>query len=305
MAGTMPKSLEELLSGTNAEGQQKTASDRSLPVGQEETDYATELAMLEKFAHQNFTQEDMLKIAASAKISADIHTDIQIEKLASAMPILVKVAMEQVLPQILPAMLKVALQKIAVGDSEVISGGKASDTVEDHPHGQTMKEDELGKSDEPVGARQMAHAGRTEGASTQGGGDPASNQGEPTDNTHGNTVAPKVASNLAAQRLQQVIAQRMGVPAQKQAMADAMPGYGVGGPEGAGGQEAMLQQLASKVASGTASPEEIALYQQLMAQGGGAPAGGGGEGMEHTASAPLSAAQKQELFAQMLRSRLG
>lgn len=300
MAGTMPKSLEELLSGTNAEGQQKTASDRSLPVGQEETDYATELAMLEKFAHQNFTQEDMLKIAASAKISADIHTDIQIEKLASAMPILVKVAMEQVLPKVLPAMLKAALQKVAVGDSEVISGGKASDTVEDHPHGQTMKEDELGKSDEPVGARQMAHAGRTEGASTRGGGDPASNQGEPTDNTHGNTVAPKVASNLAAQRLQQIVAQRLGAPAQKQAMADAMPGYGVGGPEGAGGgQEAMLQQLASKVASGTASPEEIALYQQLMAQ-----AGGGG-GMEHTASAPLSAAQKQELFAQMLRTRLG
>jgi hypothetical protein len=247
----MPASLEDLLSGTRIEGQEKTASPQSRPVGQEETNYATELAMLEKFAQENFTQDDMLKIAASSKISADIMTDIQIEKMASAMPILVKVAMEHVLPQILPGLLKEALQKVAVGNSEVISGGKPADTVEKDPHSQTMDEDELGKSEEPVGARQMAHAERTEGASAQGGGAPESNQGEPMENTHGNTVAPKVAMDPA-----------------------------------------MLEQLAQKVASGTASPQEIQMYQQLMAaqQGGG---------MERTA------AHRQNAIAELIRSRLG
>ena len=67
MTGTMPTSLEDLLSGTRVEGVDKTASAQSLPVGQEETTYATELAMLEKFAQEQFSQEDMLKIAASSK----------------------------------------------------------------------------------------------------------------------------------------------------------------------------------------------------------------------------------------------
>ena len=317
MAGTMPTTLEDLLLGTRVEGHEKNASSQSRPTGQQETDYATELAMLEKFAQENFTQEDMLKIAASSKISGDILADVQIEKLASAMPILIKIAMEHVLPIILPGILKAALNKIAVGESDVRSGNRPSDTVEDDPSSQTPKEDDHDNQAGTAKVDSLTNANQTEGASGSGGRNPASHQGEPVTNTHGSTVGKMAALNQ--DQLRRLIAGKLpaniggnitSYEAEKSAMGDMMPG---GGEMGGGGEMdpgAILQQLLAKQAAGQPlSPQEQEILQQLMGgmggMGGGMPPGAEGGMVREASAQSMTTAQKQYLFENLLRQRLG
>lgn len=263
-----PLSMEEILAGVKQEGQTKTASAASRGMSQEDVQYAEELALLDKVA-QDMSQDELLKIAASAKLSGEIMSDIQLEKLASELPGRIFEKIAGPIQRLVQHTVVETMKKLAVGDSEVISGHTKEIEPDGNPQEAAHVKDQVGKTDEPVGARDMAHAERTEGASVQGGGAPESNQGEETmDNPQGGTVH-KLSS---PQDYLQALLQQAGVKVANP-MAGGMPGMG-----GGGGPEEMLQQLLAKQAAGEPlSPEEQQLLQQLLgAGGGGMPPGGGG-----------------------------
>lgn len=243
--------LDDILAGVQVSESEKTAAAGKL--SHEDQAMVEELAMLDKVAAE-MDQDELMKVAGAAKLTGEIVGDVVLAKLAAA----------------LPTLIYQTLEKIAVGDSEVISGATRESQQDADPRTQTMAEDQLGKSEEPVGARNMAYAERTEGASASGG-EHASHQGDPISNTHGNTVGK---------------------------VANAAMGYGVG-DEG-GSPEEILQALMAKQQSGERlTPEEERLLQELMQQ-----AGGGEGGMPVQASARQNHAQKVAAIQRMLRERI-
>lgn len=232
--------LESIMAGVKANGSEKTAAENTRAFSQEDQTYAEELALLDKVA-QDMTQDEVLKVAASAKLSGEIMADVVLQKIAA------------VLPQLLAA----SLQKIAVGDSEVITGGTREIAQDTDAYSQTVAEDQVGKSDEPVGVRQHLYANRTTGAQASGG-EPSSNQGEPLQGTHGSAIVK-----------------------------------GAMGEEG-GDAEAILQELLQKQQAGTLSPEEEQILQQLLAQSGGGMGEGGGMPVQASAR-PKQAASRQQV----------
>lgn len=296
-------SMEQILAGVKQEGQQKTAAAATRAMSAEDAQYAEELALLDKVA-SNMDQEELLKIAASARLSGQIMGDLQLEKLAAELPrkILEKIAGP--IQRLVVATVVDTMKKLAVGDSEVITGHTAEIEPDGNPQEAALIKDQVGKSDEPVGARNLAHAERTEGAQASGG-DPKSNQGEHTmQNPEGDTVHKLSSPNA---QLMALLA-RAGVS--KQAMGE-MPGAGgmpgdMGAPPmiggGAeGGPEQLLQQLLAKQSAGTLSPEEEALLQQLMGGGmGGGDMGGGGDMVREAAPDPA----RVQGVTDFLRARL-
>ena len=275
-----PLSMEEILAGVKQEGHQKTASAASRGMTNEDLQYSEELALLDKVA-QDMSQDELLKIAASAKLTGEIMSDIQLEKLSSELPARLMAKLAEPIRRLVAQAVVDTLQKVAVGESEVITGHTKEIDPDGNPQEAALLKDQVGKSEEPVGVRNMANAVRTEGAVTQGGGDPESNTGEQTmQNPEGGTVN-KMSS--AAAQLEQLL-YRAGVS--KQAMGGAMGGYGIGGMDdemgGAmgGGMEdpqQLIQQLMAKQQAGIPlSPQEQELLQQIMMSGGM----GGGMGAE-------------------------
>ena len=256
-----PLSMEEILAGVKQEGQTKTASAASRGMSHEDVQYAEELALLDKVA-QDMSQDELLKIAASAKLSGEIMSDIQLEKLASELPGRIFEKLAGPIQRLVQHAVVETMKKLAVGDSEVISGHTKEIEPDGNPQEAAHVKDQVGKTDEPVGARDMAHAERTEGASVQGGGAPESNQGEETmDNPQGGTVH-KLSSpqDYLYALLQQT----------KVAQDPMMAGGGMPGMGGGMDPEQLIQQLLAKQSSGQPlSPEEQQLLQQLMGAGGG------------------------------------
>jgi len=304
-----PLSMEQILAGVKQEGHNKTAAAASRGMTQEDAAYAEELALLDKVAN-GMDQNELLKIAASAKLTGEIMGDIQLEKFAAQLPGMLLEKLAVPIVQLVQAAVVDVMRKLAVGDSEVITGHTKEIEPDGNPQEAALIKDQVGKNEEPVGARNLANAERTEGAQAAGG-DPKSHQGEHTmANPEGDTVHKLSRANAQLQRL----LARAGV---KQAMGDmaggGMGGYGagdmgeMGGPGGQeAGPEAILQQLLAKQAAGQPlSPEEQQLLDQLMGGaggGGGMPPGGGGPDMVREASyADPARVQGVEAF---LRQRL-
>jgi hypothetical protein len=302
-----PLSMEEILAGVKQEGHHsKTASAASRDMSPEDAKYAEELALLDKVAN-DMSQDELLKIAASAKLTGEIMSDIQLEKLADELPARIFQKIAGPLQQLVAHTVIETMKKLAVGDSETITGHTKEIEPDGNPQEAAHVKDQVGKNEEPVGARDMAHAERTEGASTQGGGDPKSNQGEHTmQNPEGDTVH-KLSS---PQDHLQALLQRAGVNT-KVAM-DGMPPGGAppaGGAEmpGMGGGEdpqQLLQQILAKQAAGEPlSPQEQEILQQLLGGAGGAPPMGAPGGDPGGMVAEASAARVQGV-TDFLRQRL-
>lgn len=308
MSNSNPLSMEQILAGVKQEGQQKTAAAAGREMSQEDAQYAEEMALLDKVA-ADMDQDELLKVAASAKLSGQIMGDLQLEKLANELP-------EKLLEKIAGPIYQIASQavvdtmrKLAVGDSEVITGHTKEIEPDGNPQEAAVIKDQVGKSDEPVGARNMAHAERTEGAQAQGGGDPKTNQGEHTmQNPEGDTVHKLSSPN--AQLMQ--LLQRAGVS--KEAMGGMEGGAGVGDPGGMpmgggeGSPEALLQQILQKQANGIPlSEEEEMILAKLTgggaAAGGGMAAPGGAEGAVREAAGGPDPARVQGV-TDFLRARL-
>ena len=271
MAGKAQLSLEDILAGVNPGGQQKIASENSRDYSPEDVQRAEVMAQLDKVASE-FSETEIMKVAASAKLTGEIMTEIIVGNIKQAMP----------------AILAEALRKIAVGSSDSISGDlKESEHNVTDANEMQLGEDRVGKSDTPApNVESKLHANVTEGAAASGSVNPESHQGTPLSNQQGATVS-KMSSARSLQ-LQRII---------KQAMGEGDMGMGGGGEEA--GPEEMLQMLMQKQQSGQPlSPEETQLLQALMAQGGG---GGMGGGMVRQASAN-DPQQRQAAIRQLFTS---
>jgi len=260
-----PLTLEDILAGVNPGGQEKVASENARDYTPEDTQRAEVMARLDKVA-SNFSEDEIMKVAASAKLTGEIMSEIVIENVKQAMP----------------SILAAALHKIAIGTSDAISGEltESQHNVTDANEMQ-IGEDRVGKSEAPQpNVEQFLYANKTEGAQAAGSKDPETHQGDPVSNQQGSTV----------NKMSALLKRAMG--------PEGMPGAGgMPGGEAAGGEaspEEMLMMLMQKQQSGQQlSPEEMQLLQALQAQGGG----GGGMPVQASANNP---AQRQAAIRQLL-----
>lgn len=229
MAGQPQLTLEDILAGVNPGGQEKVASEHARDFSPEDTQRAEVMAKLDKVASE-FSEEEVMKVAASAKLTGEIMSEIIVENIKEAMPAILAEAI-----------------KVAVGTSDSISGElrESQHNVTDANEMQHA-EDRVGKSETPQpNVDSKLHANVTDGADASGSRDPESHQGAPIANQQGSTVN-KMSSRKMAQ----------------------MPG--MEGEGGEASPEEMLMMLMQKQQSGQPlSPEEQQLLQALQAQGGG------------------------------------
>lgn len=242
-----PVSLDDILHGVMAEGQEKTASRNYT---EEDVTSVQELALLEKAA-EDFSETDVLKIAAAARMSGNVMSEVITEKLASVLEPMVYQAVEN------------ALYKIAVGDAPAESG--AAENVAQNPGEADEDAKKRDMVDGPAaGVDAVLYANRTQGAAASGGA-PQTNVGEIPVDEAGNSV-DKV-SNYRQAMLQQMLAkQAMGSscdygPAED-AMGQAMPDQGPS-------DEEIIQLVQQMMQQGQEVPPELmAEYQQIMSKTG-------------------------------------
>jgi hypothetical protein len=251
MAGQAQLSLEDILAGVNPGGQEKIASEHARDYSPEDTRRAEVLARLDKVA-SDFSEEEVMKVAASAKLTGEIMTEIILGNIKEAMPYI----------------LQDALNKVAVGTSDTEPGLERVESQHnvDRTEMVRAKEDSHGKGgDSEPNVDQHLHSNKTEGAMAAGGPDPEAHQGKPTTNLQGSTVN-KVSQDLSA-NIHNILKQAMGGE------------YGIPGAGGGmgGSPEEMLAMLLQQQQSGQPlTPEQQQLLQTLMAQAGGGMGGAGG-----------------------------
>lgn len=164
-------SLIAMLRNEGNQGTEKVAYSR-----QDVAD-TTNVELLNKIA-EDMNHDEVLKQAAAARVSGNIMADIILEKVASQLAPAMAQAVHEKIASILPAVVaevvpmavKLALEKVAVGTSTVISGNLSKSVPNDGSATDLqMEEDRIGKK---MGDRTSKYWGaeETSGASVSGGG---------------------------------------------------------------------------------------------------------------------------------------
>ena len=275
----MSLTIEELFQQMQCDdsGKEKTASYKG------ESSSLLEKEVLQRIRNE-MSDEDLAKHAAAGEYVAQVITDLVVSNVSEFL--------KKAEVGIIERALNLAMEKVAVGTSNVISGYlRESQFNKGDATEQMLAEDKFGR-DNKSRSESYFNGSETRGATVSGGGRSEGGDGEATSNTSGSTVHKLSSANMTYKikraMLEEDLARYQELEAKKQSGQIA--------PE----EEQELQELEQKL---------MALAQQQQGGGGapgqeaggpppgagapeqaGPPQGGGSGGMDHYASADKLAA---------------